>query len=45
LGEVVVALNGGSLKIGKMKGAKGAKLDADGFAKEIGLKVGMKFGS
>ena len=44
-GEVVVALNGGALKIGKMKGAKGVKLAADEFAKEIGLKVGMRFGS
>ena len=44
-GEVVVALNGGTLKIGKMKGEKGAKLVADEFAKEIDLKVGMRFGS
>jgi methionyl-tRNA formyltransferase len=44
-GEVVVALNGGALKIGKIKGEKGAKLVADEFAREIGLKVGMKFGS
>jgi len=44
-GEVVVALNGGTLKIGKMKGEKGAKLVADEFAKEKDLKVGMRFGS
>ena len=44
-GEVVVALNGGTLKIGKMKGEKGAKLVADEFAKEMDLKVGMSFGS
>lgn len=44
-GEVVVALNGGALKIGKMRGEKGAKLDADEFAKEMDLKVGMRFGS
>ena len=44
-GELVVALNGGTLKIGKMKGEKGAKLVADEFAKEIDLKVGMRFGS
>ena len=44
-GEVVVALNGGTFKIGKMKGEKGAKLVADEFAKEIDLKVGMRFGS
>jgi methionyl-tRNA formyltransferase len=44
-GEVVVALNGGTLKIGKMKGGKGAKLVADEFAEEMDLKVGMRFGS
>jgi methionyl-tRNA formyltransferase len=44
-GEVVVALKGGALKIGKMKAEKGAKLDADEVAKEMGLKVGMRFGS
>jgi methionyl-tRNA formyltransferase len=44
-GEVVVALNGGALKIGKMKGEKGAKLAADEFAQEMDLKVGMRFGS
>ena len=44
-GKVVVALNGGTLKFGKMKGEKGAKLVADEFAKEMDLKVGMRFGS
>ena len=44
-GEVVVALKGGTLKIGKMKAEKGAKLAADEFAKEMDLKVGMSFGS
>jgi methionyl-tRNA formyltransferase len=44
-GEVVVALKDGTLKIGKMKGEKGAKLVADEFAKEMDLKVGMRFGS
>jgi len=44
-GEVVVALKGGTLKIGKMKAEKGAKLAADEFAKEMDLKVGMRFGS
>ena len=44
-GEVLVALNGGSLKIGKIKGEKGAKLLADEFAKEMDLKVGMRLGS
>ena len=42
---MVVALNGGTLKIGKMKGEMGAKLAADEFAKKMDLKVGMKFGS
>ncbi len=43
-GEVVVALNGGALKVGKIKGEKGAKIAADEFAKEVDLKVGMRFG-
>jgi len=43
-GELTVALNGGALKIGKMKAEKGAKLDADEFAKAADLKVGMQFG-
>jgi methionyl-tRNA formyltransferase len=44
-GAVVVALNGGALKIGKFKADKGAKLVADEFVKDTDLKVGMKFGS
>ncbi len=44
-GEMVVALNGGALKVGKMKGEKGAKIAADEFAKEVDLKVGMRFGT
>jgi methionyl-tRNA formyltransferase len=43
-GEVVMALNGGALKIGKMKGEKGAKISADEFAREAGLETGMQFG-
>jgi methionyl-tRNA formyltransferase len=43
-GEVVVALNGGTLRVGKMKGEKRAKLDADAFAQEVNLKAGMRFG-
>lgn len=43
-GEVIVALNGGALKVGKMKGAKGAKITAEEFAREADLKVGMRFG-
>ena len=44
-GEVVVALKGGALKVGRMKGEKGTKINADEFAKEADLKVGMRFGS
>jgi methionyl-tRNA formyltransferase len=44
-GEVVVALNGGTLKVGKLKGEKGAKISADEFAREAGLEVGMRFGT
>jgi hypothetical protein len=40
----VVALNGGALRIGKMKGEKGAKVNADEFAAEVDMKVGMRFG-
>ena len=42
-GEVVVSLNGGALKIGKMKSEQGAKISADEFAGEAGLEVGMQF--
>ena len=44
-GEVVVALNGGALKVGKIKGEKGAKIAADEFAREADLKVGMRLGT
>ena len=44
-GEVVVALNGGALGIGKVRDAAGAKVDADEFARNADLQVGMKFGS
>ena len=40
-----MALNGGALEIGKVRNAAGAKLDAHEFAKEMDLKVGMRFGS
>jgi methionyl-tRNA formyltransferase len=43
-GEIVVALKGGALKIGKMKADKGAKLDAAEFARQAGLKAGIRFG-
>ncbi len=42
-GEVVVSLYGGALKVGKMKGEKGAKINADEFANQAGLEVGMRF--
>ena len=42
---VVVALDGAALKVGKMKREKGAKINADEFAREADLKVGMRFGS
>jgi len=44
-GEVVVALNGGALKVGKIKGEKRAKIAADEFAAEADLKVGMRLGT
>jgi methionyl-tRNA formyltransferase len=43
--EVVVALQGGLLAIGKIRDAAGAKLGAAEFAKKAGLEVGMEFGS
>jgi len=44
-GQVVVALNGGALGIGMVRDAAGAKIEADEFARNADLKVGMKFGS
>lgn len=44
-GEVVVALDGGTLKISKIKGESGAKINADEFAHEAGLEAGMRFGT
>jgi methionyl-tRNA formyltransferase len=44
-GAVTVALNGGALRIGKIKDEEGGKMDADEFAKSAGLKAGMRFGS
>jgi len=44
-GEVLVALDGGALRIGKVRDAAGAKLDAGEFAKNENLQVGMKFNS
>ena len=44
-GEVVVALNGGALGIGKVRDAAGAKMDAAEYARDADLQVGMKFGT
>jgi methionyl-tRNA formyltransferase len=44
-GEIMVALNGGALGIGKVRDSGGRKMDADEFAKKMDLKVGMPFGS
>ena len=44
-GEVLVALDGGALRIGKVRDAAGAKVDAGEFARNADLQVGMKFGS
>ncbi len=42
--EIVVALREGALKIGKMKGETGSKVNASEFAREMNLKPGMRFG-
>jgi len=44
-GEVVAALDGGALGIGKVRDAAGVKMDADEFARNADLQVGMKFGT
>jgi methionyl-tRNA formyltransferase len=44
-GEIVVALNGGALGIGKLRDSNGQKMDADEFAKKMDLQLGMRFGS
>ena len=44
-GEIVVALDGGVLGIGKVRDAAGVKMDADEFARNVDLQVGMKFGA
>lgn len=43
--EIVVALEGAALKIGKMRRETGAKVNAGEFAREMDLKVGMRFGA
>lgn len=42
--EVIIALIGGFLKVGKMRRENGEKMNADEFARKINLKVGMSFG-
>ena len=44
-GEVMISLNGGEVKIGKIKGASGDKMDADEFAQKVNLQPGMSFGA
>ena len=44
-GEMVVALKGGALGIGKVRDEAGAKMAASEFAKSTDLKVGMRFGT
>jgi methionyl-tRNA formyltransferase len=44
-GEVIIVLNGGALRIGKIKGESGEKMNADEFAHQVNLKAGMSFGS
>jgi methionyl-tRNA formyltransferase len=43
--EIVIALQGGALKVGRIKADKGQKLNAGEFAREMDLKVGMRFGA
>lgn len=43
-GEVIIALNGGALKVWKIRGERAEKMSADEFANNVGLKVGMSFG-
>ncbi len=44
-GEILVALNGGAIGIGKVRESGGQKMDADEFAEKMDLQVGMRFGS
>jgi hypothetical protein len=41
---ITVALQGGTLTVGKLKADTGAKLTAGKFAREMELKPGMRFG-
>lgn len=43
-GEAIIALKGLTLKVGKIKGARGGKINADEFAQQVNLKAGMSFG-
>ena len=44
-GQVIVALDGGAMGIGKVRDPEGEKMGAAEFAAKAGLEVGMKFGS
>jgi len=44
-GEAIIALKKGTLAVGKMKGERGEKVNADEFAHQVNLKAGMSFGS
>ena len=44
-GGAIIALKRGTLTVGKMKGESGEKVNADEFAHQVNLKVGMSFGS
>jgi len=43
-GGAIIALKSGTLKVEKMKGARGEKMNADEFAQQVNLKAGMSFG-
>jgi methionyl-tRNA formyltransferase len=43
--EVMIALNGGVLKVEKMKGERGEKMNAAEFVHQVSLKAGMSLGS
>ena len=42
-GKILIALNGGALRVGKIKGERGDKVEAYEFAEQANLQVGMSF--
>ena len=44
-GGIMIALNGGAMRFGKVRDSSGQKMDADEFAKKMDLQVGMRLGS